>query len=100
MTKKLKTMKAEGKYHGKDVNSGVKKRIGRSFYRGDNVNYNPYLKDFQNENFLDHYLFEGWKPKNKIITKNTKVTAFGSCFASNIASHLSNAGYSLSKDEQ
>lgn len=89
---------SEGKYRG--VDGGVKKRIGRSFYRGENVNFNPYLKDFEQENFLDNYLFKGWKPDNKIITKDTKVTAFGSCFASNIANHLSNAGYSLSKDEQ
>ena len=100
MNKKIKSMKAEGKYHGNDTNSNVKKRIGRSFYRGDNVNFNPYLKDFENKDFLDKYLFEGWKPNCKIITKDTKVTAFGSCFATNIANHLSNAGYTLSKDEQ
>jgi hypothetical protein len=88
----------EGKYKAKD--NGVKKKIGRSFYRGESVNFNPYLKDFIQEDFLDYYLFKGWKPENKIITKDTKVTAFGSCFASNIANHLSTAGYSLSKDEQ
>lgn len=97
MSQKIRSTSSEKKYKATD--SGVKKKIGRSFYRGENVNFNPYLKDFENENFLDSYVFKGWTPNSKMITKDTKVTAFGSCFASNIANHLSTAGYKLSKDE-
>ena len=97
MSQKIRSISSEKKYKATD--SGVKKKIGRSFYRGENVNFNPYLKDFENENFLDSYVFKGWTPNSKMITKDTKVTAFGSCFASNIANHLSTAGYKLSKDE-
>lgn len=97
MSQKIRSISSEKKYKATD--SGVKKKIGRSFYRGENVNFNPYLKDFENKKFLDSYVFKGWIPNSKMITKDTKVTAFGSCFASNIANHLSTAGYKLSKDE-
>lgn len=99
MSKKLQSEKyREEKYKGHDA--GVVKKIGRSFWRGDNVNFNPYLKDFNNANFINDYVFKGWIPESKYIDKDTKITAFGSCFAANIANYLSNIGYKLSKDNE
>jgi len=84
---------------GKIDNLG-KRRIGRSFYRGDNCNFNPYKLDFKKEDFLEKYLLNGWIPNTSpIINANTRITAFGSCFADNISKHLSKIGYTTSKEK-
>lgn len=74
------------------------KKIGSSFYRGPNCNFSPYQGDFVRRHFLETYLLKGLAPSERPIKKTTKITAFGSCFASHIAEHLSVAGYNLSKD--
>ena len=76
----------------------VKKRMGTSFFRGDNCNFNPYASDHQNEQFCEKFILKGLLPEQKIIAKDTKITAFGSCFAENITKHLSGLGFNLSKD--
>jgi hypothetical protein len=74
------------------------KTIGSSFFRGEHCNFNPYQKDFNRKDFLKRFLLKGWIPEAPFIDKNTKITAFGSCFAQNITKHLGEVGYSLSKD--
>jgi hypothetical protein len=76
----------------------VKKSMGTSFFRGENCNFNPYASDHQNAQFCENFILKGLIPQKKIITRETKVTAFGSCFAQNITNHLSNLGFNLSKD--
>lgn len=85
-------LKVDGKFN-KDGKS-----MSRSFYRGENCNFNPYMRDFNKDNFLQEYLLKGWIPDQKFINQNTKITAFGSCFAANISKHLSSVGYNVSKD--
>lgn len=75
------------------------KSMSRSFYRGENCNFNPYKKDFNNENFLQEFVLKGWTPDKPFVDNSTKITAFGSCFASNISKHLSTIGYNVSKDK-
>lgn len=76
----------------------VKKRLGSSFFRGSSCNFNPYASDHQNDEFCEKFILKGLLPREKIINKETKVTAFGSCFAENITRHLSGLGFNLSKD--
>ncbi len=73
------------------------KKIGSSFYRGDNVNLNPYLRDFRRDDFLEKFVMKGWMPESRFIDHNTRITAFGSCFAENITKYLSALGFSLSR---
>ncbi len=69
------------------------KSMSSSFFRGKNCNFNPYQDDFKQGRFLQKFLMHGWLPDQKIIAQNTKVTAFGSCFAEHITKHLANIGY-------
>jgi hypothetical protein len=73
------------------------KRIGTSFYRGETVNYGPRLDDYESAEFLEKYILKGWLPAGPVLTPNTRITAFGSCFASHITKHLMSLGYSTSK---
>ncbi|MGH6925416.1 MAG: GSCFA domain-containing protein [Propylenella sp.] len=73
------------------------KQMGSAFFRGANCNFNPYLKDHTRERFLENFLLKGLLPREPQIFRDTKVTAFGSCFAENITRYLSGLGFSLSK---
>jgi len=41
----------------------------------------------------------GWMPEEPVITPQTRVTAFGSCFAANISNYLGGRGYSVSSHD-
>lgn len=73
------------------------KHIGSSFFRGEHCNFNPYQADFAAPDFLARYLLRGWLPEQPWIGPETRVTAFGSCFAGHISQHLAAIGYSTSK---
>lgn len=75
----------------------VKKNIGSSFFRGKDCNFNPYKVDFEKSDFVTNFLLKGWLPAERFVSKETRITAFGSCFASNITNYLSQLDYSLSK---
>jgi hypothetical protein len=74
------------------------KQMASSFYRGENCNFNPYAPDHHLPGFCRDFVLKGHLPESKIISKSTRVTAFGSCFAQNITAHLSRLGFNLSKD--
>jgi hypothetical protein len=74
------------------------KSIGSSFFRGETCNFNPYLREFAAPDFLERFLLKGWLPEAPFVTRDTRITAFGSCFATNITKYLSRVGYSLSKE--
>ena len=76
----------------------VKKSIGSSFFRGEDCHFLPYKTDFRNPAFLEKFLLKGWVPDAPILHKETRITAFGSCFAAHLTRHLGTVGYNLSKN--
>jgi hypothetical protein len=78
------------------ADKGVAKKMGSSFYRGEVFNANPYRDDFKSETFLEDYVLKGWTPAEPFLDKETKITAFGSCFALYLTQHLAALGYNLS----
>lgn len=78
----------------------VPKKIGSSFFRGENCNFNPYLRDYADPEFLEKFFLKGWLPERKWIEKSTRITAFGSCFAVNVTKYLTEAGYNLSANKE
>jgi GSCFA family len=78
--------------------AGLEKKIGSSFYRGDVINFNPQAGDYAKDNFLEEYVLKGWMPAAPVLSKGTKITAFGSCFAMHITKHLTARGFDLSRE--
>lgn len=74
----------------------AKERQRMSFYRGDTVNYFANRADFESGTFLQDFVLKGWMPSAPFVTRDAKITAFGSCFAANITRHLNAIGYDLS----
>ena len=75
----------------------VPKPTHSAFYRGDVVNFIPRQLDYSQDLFLETYLLKGWMPPAPVLSKGTKITAFGSCFAANITRHLTGLGFDLSQ---
>jgi GSCFA family len=67
-----------------------------SWHRGEVVNLYPAQAHYFESDFLRDYVLEGWTPQAPFLTRGTKITAFGSCFAANITRHLDSLGYDLS----
>lgn len=73
------------------------KQFGSAFYRGENCNFNPYTADHLAKDFVSRYILKGWLPTEPFIAPETRITAFGSCFAENVSQYLMALGFDLSK---
>jgi hypothetical protein len=69
------------------------KIVGSAFYRGETCNYNPYLTDHAAPGFAEQFLLHGWQPPERFISRSTRITTFGSCFAQHINAHLKAIGF-------
>lgn len=74
------------------------KIVGSAFYRGENCQYNPYHADHAADRFAERFLLLGWTPATRFITKTTRITTFGSCFAQHINAHLKAIGFDTSRE--
>jgi GSCFA family protein len=90
------TISLRGSSFGR-VDTNFKDREDGGFFRGASCNFAPHKADFSRDDFLDEFVIKSWAPAQPLITRTSKVTAFGSCFAEHIAEHLASLGYSLSK---
>jgi hypothetical protein len=74
---------------------GVKRRTSATFFRGASVNFYPTERSLTRKNAVETYMSYGWMPKQPFVGKDTKLVAFGSCFASNISNYLHKRGYNV-----
>lgn len=66
-----------------------------SWYRGRDANFLPTRKKLRAKNGIRNYVLNGWLPEKPFVTKQTPITAFGSCFAAHVTSYLSKRGYNV-----
>ena len=69
--------------------------FGGHWLRGKNCNFIPSKKHFKQSDFISEYILTGYSPKKPFISKNKKIIAFGSCFASSVSEYLSIKNYSV-----
>jgi hypothetical protein len=67
----------------------------RTWFRGDNTNFNPKQEKMVSVGAVDDWVIEGWKPQGFQIDETSQITAFGSCFAENISNWLAERNYSI-----
>ena len=65
----------------------------RTWFRGEHTNFNPKLDRIMSLDGPEQFVLKGWLPERPIINKGTQITAFGSCFASNISNWLSRRNF-------
>jgi hypothetical protein len=67
---------------------GRKQWATSSWYRGENCNFNPSLRTLNAPDAVVRYIVGAWAPPEPFIGPDTKICAFGSCFAGHISSWL------------
>lgn len=73
----------------------IKGKAHKTWYRGNHCNFNPNISNLKQSDAIYRYIIKGWEPEKKFINKNTKIAAFGSCFAREISKYLVNKGYNF-----
>lgn len=72
----------------------------RTWFRGDHTNFNPDFEKMAETDAALRWVTEGWRPATRMVTPDTRITAFGSCFAENISNWLAGRNYNiLTRDE-
>jgi hypothetical protein len=74
---------------------GIKRRASSAFFRGENTNFYPSDISLDKDNAVSDYVIKGLMPAERMIDQNTKIAAFGSCFATNISTYLQERGYNI-----
>lgn len=77
------------------VDRSIEGHADKSWYRGEHCNFMPHKKNLSEPDAIEKYFLDGWLPEEAFIGKNSKILAFGSCFAANISKYLKNKGYNL-----
>lgn len=73
--------------------AGRQQRAHRTWYRGEHCNYNPTLANLRAPDAIENFILAGWLPEQPFIDRDTKITAFGSCFAANISNYLNDRDF-------
>ncbi len=66
-----------------------------SWHRGDSVNFIPTKAALAEPGGLEEYILKGWLPETPLITRETAITAFGSCFAMHLSKFLRDKGFDV-----
>ena len=70
-------------------------RFHGTWYRGENTNFIPSKAELREPDAVERFLLHGWLPISPFITKASRITSFGSCFALYLTEHLHAAGYNV-----
>ena len=77
-----------------------KEGVFRTWFRGEHTNFNPDFEKMAEADAAQKWVTQGWEPAERIVTPDTRITAFGSCFAANISNWLAARNYNiLTRDE-
>lgn len=55
----------------------------------------PGFEQLANDDAIADYFMNGYIPNEKVLTKQSVITAFGSCFAGNVSRYLQSKGYAV-----
>lgn len=66
-----------------------------SWYRGPSCNFNPSLNNLSATDSVLRYIVGSWAPESPLIGPDTRICAFGSCFASNISQWLASRNFTV-----
>ena len=70
-------------------------RAHHTWFRGEHCNFNPKLLDLMRSDGVQRYVLAGLVPSEPSIDPQTKIVAFGSCFAANITKWLAKRRFNV-----
>jgi len=84
--------------HGPEIRfevDGAKQTATDTWYRGETCNFNPDVETLETPHAVMRHVVGAWAPPQPLIGPDTKVCAFGSCFAAHISEWLSQRNFSI-----
>lgn len=72
----------------------------RTWFRGEHTHFNPVQAQLVSAGGVPEFVLKGWLPEKPLITADTQITAFGSCFAANISNWLSKRNFRVLNKEE
>jgi hypothetical protein len=82
--------------HDKNTEAGT---THSDWFRGKKPNRNPRLAEMVPATAPAELVIKGWAPDAPLIDSETRITAFGSCFAANISKWLGRRNYRVSTED-
>ncbi|SMX37427.1 GSCFA domain-containing protein [Octadecabacter ascidiaceicola] len=67
----------------------------QSWFRGEHTNYVPSRGKLMSASGVADSVLHGLRPDEPAIDRDTRITAFGSCFAANISNHLTKRNFNV-----
>lgn len=74
---------------------GVRQGAHSTWFRGEHCNFNPQTVNMQSKDAVLKHVLAGWLPEKSLIDRDTRIVAFGSCFAANITQYLANRKFNV-----
>ncbi|MGH6890206.1 MAG: GSCFA domain-containing protein [Rhizomicrobium sp.] len=75
--------------------TGRRQRVNWSWYRGPDCNFSPTTDDISKAQSVVRYVVGSWAPQEPLIGPDTRICAFGSCFARNISEWLASRRFTV-----
>ena len=81
----------------KFVGHSVRQKADQTWFRGENCNFNPTFPEIHSAaaHAAELFFLKGWLPDAPLIGPETKLVAFGSCFAQNITDWLAQRNFEI-----
>jgi hypothetical protein len=74
---------------------GRPRQVGPNWFRGAHCNFSPNVANMRSSHAVEDFILDGWLPSEPFIAPETKITAFGSCFAEHISNYLNRRNYTI-----
>jgi hypothetical protein len=74
---------------------GQKRKTNYTFFRGASTQFHPNDDTFKHDDVLTQYVVKSLMPATPVISSETPIVAFGSCFASHIGHYLAGINYNV-----
>lgn len=74
---------------------GRPQKAHESWYRGEHCNFNPKINNLLLPDSVIRHVIGAWAPPEPLIGPQTRICAFGSCFAANISNWLAKRNFNV-----
>jgi hypothetical protein len=74
---------------------GVQQGAHSTWFRGEHCNFNPHAENMLSQDSVLKHVLAGWLPEKPLIDRDTRIVAFGSCFAANITAYLASREFNV-----
>lgn len=66
-----------------------------TWFRGEHCNFNPKQRNLRTAQDVANHVLRGWVPESPLIGPQTRIAAFGSCFAQHVSDWLAQRNFSI-----